>query len=129
MCFLMLLFRIQDIWGSTPGPEDSTPLEVWPSALSSTRQALSQYFKTCRGLPSSCFLTPRYLHSPPPHSTLQSIIVYWSSLNTRRNKGSELSIPFFWLMTNLKHSFWMYLFYASTRFEQQVLIIRRAKLY
>jgi hypothetical protein len=28
MCFLMLLFRIQDIWGSTPGPEDSTPLEV-----------------------------------------------------------------------------------------------------
>jgi hypothetical protein len=35
----------------------------------------------------------------------------------------------FWVMTNLMHSFLMYLFYASTRFEQQVLIIRRAKLY
>jgi hypothetical protein len=35
----------------------------------------------------------------------------------------------FWVMTNLMHSFLMYLFYASTCFEQQVLIIRRAKLY
>jgi hypothetical protein len=35
----------------------------------------------------------------------------------------------FWVMTNLLHSFLMYLFYASTCFEQQVLIIRRAKLY
>jgi hypothetical protein len=35
----------------------------------------------------------------------------------------------FWVMTNLMHSFLMYLFHASTRFEQQVLIIRRAKLY
>jgi hypothetical protein len=35
----------------------------------------------------------------------------------------------FWLMTNLTHSFLMYLFYASTCFEQQVLIIRKAKLY
>jgi hypothetical protein len=32
-------------------------------------------------------------------------------------------------MTNLTHSFLMYLFHASTCFEQQVLIIRRAKLY
>jgi hypothetical protein len=30
---------------------------------------------------------------------------------------------------NLMHSFLMYLFHASTRFEQQVLIIRRANLY
>jgi hypothetical protein len=36
---------------------------------------------------------------------------------------------YFWLMTNLTHSFLMYLFHASTCFEQQVLIIRRAKLY
>jgi hypothetical protein len=35
----------------------------------------------------------------------------------------------FWVMTNLMHSFLMYLFYACTCFEQQVLIIRRAKLY
>jgi hypothetical protein len=35
----------------------------------------------------------------------------------------------FWVMTNLMHSFLMYLFYASTCFEQQMLIIRRAKLY
>jgi hypothetical protein len=35
----------------------------------------------------------------------------------------------FWLMTSLTHSFLMYLFHASTCFEQQVLIIRRAKLY
>jgi hypothetical protein len=35
----------------------------------------------------------------------------------------------FWVMTNLMHSFLMYLFYASTCFEQQVLIIRRSKLY
>jgi hypothetical protein len=35
----------------------------------------------------------------------------------------------FWVMTNLMHSFLMYLFYASTCFKQQVLIIRRAKLY
>jgi hypothetical protein len=35
----------------------------------------------------------------------------------------------FWLMTNLTHSFLMYLFHASTCFEQQVLIIRRAELY
>jgi hypothetical protein len=35
----------------------------------------------------------------------------------------------FWLMTNWTHSFLMYLFHASTCFEQQVLIIRRAKLY
>jgi hypothetical protein len=35
----------------------------------------------------------------------------------------------FWVMTNLMHSFLMYLFYASACFEQQVLIIRRAKLY
>jgi hypothetical protein len=32
-------------------------------------------------------------------------------------------------MTNLKHSFLMYLFHASTCFEQQMLIIRRAKFY
>jgi hypothetical protein len=32
-------------------------------------------------------------------------------------------------MTNLTDSFLMYLFPASTCFEQQVLIIRRAKLY
>jgi hypothetical protein len=38
-------------------------------------------------------------------------------------------ITHFWVMTNLMHSFLMYLFYASTCFEQQVLIIRRAKLY
>jgi hypothetical protein len=36
---------------------------------------------------------------------------------------------FFWLMTNMTHSFLMYLFHASTCIEQQVLIIRRAKLY
>jgi hypothetical protein len=36
---------------------------------------------------------------------------------------------FFWLMTNLTHSFLMYLFHASTCLEQQVLIIRRAKFY
>jgi hypothetical protein len=35
----------------------------------------------------------------------------------------------FWLMTNLTHSFLMYLFHASTCFEQQVLIIKGAKLY
>jgi hypothetical protein len=40
----------------------------------------------------------------------------------------------FWVMTNLMHSFSMYLFfiflfYATTCFEQQVLIIRRSKLY
>jgi hypothetical protein len=35
----------------------------------------------------------------------------------------------FWLMTNLTHSFSMYLFHASTCFEQQVLIIRRVNLY
>jgi hypothetical protein len=35
----------------------------------------------------------------------------------------------FWVMTNLMHSFLMYLFYASTCFEQQVLVIRRVKLY
>jgi hypothetical protein len=35
----------------------------------------------------------------------------------------------FWLMTNLTHSFSMYLFHASTCFEQQVLIIRRTNLY
>jgi hypothetical protein len=35
----------------------------------------------------------------------------------------------FWLMTNLTHSFLMYLFHASTCFEQQVIIIRRAKFY
>jgi hypothetical protein len=34
----------------------------------------------------------------------------------------------FWLMTNLTHSFSMYLFHASTCFEQQVIIIRRIKL-
>jgi hypothetical protein len=39
------------------------------------------------------------------------------------------SIPLFWLMTNLTHSFLMYLFYASICFEQQVLITRRAELY
>jgi hypothetical protein len=33
----------------------------------------------------------------------------------------------FWAMTNLMHPFLMYLFYASTCFEQQVLIIRRAR--
>jgi hypothetical protein len=33
------------------------------------------------------------------------------------------------VMNNLMHSFLRYLFYASTCFEQQVLIIRRAKLY
>jgi hypothetical protein len=33
------------------------------------------------------------------------------------------------VMTNLMHSFLMYLFYVSTCFEQQVLIIRRSKLY
>jgi hypothetical protein len=32
-------------------------------------------------------------------------------------------------MANLMHYFLMYLFYASTYFEQQVLIIRRAELY
>jgi hypothetical protein len=35
----------------------------------------------------------------------------------------------FWPMTNLMHFFSMYLFHASTCFEQQVLIIRRAYLY
>jgi hypothetical protein len=35
----------------------------------------------------------------------------------------------FWLMTNLTHSFSMYLFHAFTCFEQQVLIIRRTSLY
>jgi hypothetical protein len=36
--------------------------------------------------------------------------------------------PKFWLMTNLTHTFSMYLFHASTCFEQQVLIIRRTNL-
>jgi hypothetical protein len=31
--------------------------------------------------------------------------------------------------TNLMHSFLMYLFHASTYFEQQVLVIRKATLY
>jgi hypothetical protein len=37
--------------------------------------------------------------------------------------------PHSWLMTNLTHSFSVYLFHASTCFEQQVLIIRRTNLY
>jgi hypothetical protein len=37
-------------------------------------------------------------------------------------------VTWFWLMTNLTHSLSMYLFHASTCFEQQVLIIRRIKL-
>jgi len=28
MCFLIVLLRLQDIWGSILGPEDSNPLEV-----------------------------------------------------------------------------------------------------
>ena len=36
---------------------------------------------------------------------------------------------YFWIITNLMHSFSMCLFHASTCFEQQVLIIRRTKLY
>jgi hypothetical protein len=38
-------------------------------------------------------------------------------------------LQYFWVMTNLMHSFLMYLFYASACFEQQVLIIRKSKLY
>jgi hypothetical protein len=38
--------------------------------------------------------------------------------------GTTLTSPLqFWVMINLIHSFLMYLFYASTCFEQQVLII------
>jgi hypothetical protein len=46
-----------------------------------------------------------------------------------QNCQKQLLSLLFWLMANLTHSFLMYLFHASTCFEQQVLIIRRAKLY
>jgi hypothetical protein len=39
------------------------------------------------------------------------------------------TISIFWVMTNLTHSFLMYLFHASTCFEQQVFITRRTNLY
>jgi hypothetical protein len=46
-----------------------------------------------------------------------------------KNNGKFACTSLFWVMTNLMHSFLMYLFYASTCFEQQVLIIGTSKLY
>ena len=71
MCFLILLLRIQDIWGSIPGQEDCNPLEVCPSVLGSTRQALLQYILlNMLWSAPSCFLTHRYVNPHPSfHAT------------------------------------------------------------
>jgi hypothetical protein len=56
-------------------------------------------------------------------------IVIKSIKNKRLTFSAPQKTELFWLMTNLTHSFLTYLFHASTCFEQQVLVIRRAKLY
>jgi hypothetical protein len=50
-----------------------------------------------------------------------------SAVNFQSSNALQETIKF-WLMTNLTHSFSLYLFHASTCFEQ-VLIIRRTKFY
>ena len=85
MCFLILLLRSQDLWDSILGPEDSTLLEVWPIVLSSTRQQLSQYFKICRGMPSSCFRTPRYVH-PLFHATKYHCLLVIAKYTKKQRK-------------------------------------------
>jgi hypothetical protein len=57
-----------------------------------------------------------------------TILMFLQTSQEIKNSQTQLML-LFWVMTNLMHSFLMYLFYASTCFQQQVLIIRRAKLY
>ena len=68
--------------------------------------------------------------TPKFHDQSQSspVIPNWFICIKSHAKSTNPYAPF-WLMTNLMQSFSMCLFHASTYFKQQVLIIRRTKLY